>query len=83
MPESLIDPAKAFSYKASKTALNAYTVHLAHELLDEYHVNSAQTSWVNTEHGGSHAPMELSEGGITSVLLAHSQMMVLVAVCKI
>ena len=34
MENSPIDPAKAFAYNASKTALNAYTIHLAHELKD-------------------------------------------------
>ena len=34
MPNSPIDPAKAFAYNASKTALNTYTVHLARELRD-------------------------------------------------
>lgn len=71
MPNSPIDPAKAFAYNASKTALNAYTVHLAHELRDtNIKVNSAHPGWVKTELGGSNAPMELADGGKTSVLLA-------------
>jgi NAD(P)-dependent dehydrogenase (short-subunit alcohol dehydrogenase family) len=71
MPNSPIDPAKAFAYNASKTALNAYTVHLAHELRDtNIKVNSAHPGWVKTELGGSNAPMELVDGGKTSVLLA-------------
>lgn len=71
MPNSLIHPAKAFAYNASKTALNAYTVHLAHELRDtNIKVNSAHPGWVKTELGGSNAPMELADGGKTSVLLA-------------
>jgi len=71
MPNSPIDPAKAFAYNASKTALNAYTVHLAHELRDtNIKVNSAHPGWVKTELGGSSAPMELADGGKTSVLLA-------------
>ena len=70
-PNSPIDPAKAFAYNASKTALNAYTVHLAHELRDtNIKVNSAHPGWVKTELGGSSAPMELADGGKTSVLLA-------------
>jgi NAD(P)-dependent dehydrogenase (short-subunit alcohol dehydrogenase family) len=71
MPNSPIDPAKAFAYNASKTALNAYTVHLAHELRDtNIKVNSAHPGWVKTELGGSNAPMELADGGKTSVQLA-------------
>ncbi|HSH73938.1 MAG TPA: SDR family oxidoreductase [Methylophilaceae bacterium] len=71
MPNSPINPAKAFAYNASKTALNAYTVHLAHELKDSnIKVNSAHPGWVKTELGGEHAPMEVAESGKTSVLLA-------------
>jgi len=71
MPNSPIDPAKAFAYNASKTALNVYTVHLAHELRDtNIKVNSAHPGWVKTELGGDSAPMELEEGGKTSVQLA-------------
>jgi NAD(P)-dependent dehydrogenase (short-subunit alcohol dehydrogenase family) len=71
MPNSPIDPAKAFAYNASKTALNAYTVHLAHELRDtNIKVNSAHPGWVKTELGGDSAPMELEEGCKTSVQLA-------------
>ena len=71
MPNSPIAPAKAFAYNASKTALNAYTVHLGHELRDtNIKVNSAHPGWVKTELGGSNAPMELADGGKTSVLLA-------------
>ena len=71
MPNSPIDPAKAFAYNASKTALNAYTVHLAHELKETaIKVNSAHPGWVKTELGGEHAPMEVAESGKTSVELA-------------
>ena len=62
---------KGFAYDASKTALNAFTVHLAHDLRDtKIKVNSAHPGWVKTAMGGSSAPMEVSEGGKTSVLLA-------------
>jgi NAD(P)-dependent dehydrogenase (short-subunit alcohol dehydrogenase family) len=71
MPNSPIDPAKAFAYNASKTALNAYTVHLAHELRDtNIKVNSAHPGWVKTDLGGPHAPMEVADSGKTSVYLA-------------
>ena len=56
---------------ASKTALNAYTVHLAYELRNtKIKVNSAHPGWVKTDMGGDQAPMEISEGGKTSVALA-------------
>lgn len=71
MPNSPIEPAKSFAYNASKTALNAYTIHLAHELRDtNIKVNSAHPGWVKTDLGGDSAPMELEEGGKTSVQLA-------------
>lgn len=71
MPNSPIDPAKAFAYNASKTALNVYTVHLAHELRDtNIKVNSAHPGWVKTELGGEHAPMEIADSYKTSLHLA-------------
>lgn len=71
MPNSPIDPAKAFAYNASKTALNVYTIHLAHELRDtNIKVNSAHPGWVKTELGGEHAPMEIADSYKTSVYLA-------------
>ena len=60
-PNSPIYHAKSFAYDASKTALNAYTIHLAHELRDtSIKVNSAHPGWVKTDMGGPQAPMELS-----------------------
>lgn len=70
-PSSGIYDKKAFAYDASKTALNAFTVHLAQELrATKIKVNSAHPGWVQTELGGSAAPLSLSEGGKTSVQLA-------------
>lgn len=70
-PKSPIYDAKSFAYDASKTALNAFTVHLAHELRGtNIKVNSAHPGWVKTDMGGDQAPMELSEGAKTSVELA-------------
>jgi NAD(P)-dependent dehydrogenase (short-subunit alcohol dehydrogenase family) len=70
-PKSPIYNAKSFAYDASKTALNAFTVHLAYELRDtKIKVNSAHPGWVKTDMGGEQAPMELAEGSKTSVELA-------------
>jgi NAD(P)-dependent dehydrogenase (short-subunit alcohol dehydrogenase family) len=70
-PKSPIYNAKSFAYDASKTALNAFTVHLAHELRGtKIKVNSAHPGWVKTEMGGEQAPMELADGAKTSVALA-------------
>jgi len=71
MPNSPIDPLKAFAYNASKAALNVYTIHLAHELREtSIKVNSAHPGWVKTELGGPNAPMEVADSGKTSVHLA-------------
>ena len=70
-PGSPIAQSKALGYNASKTALNAFTVHLAAELAGtSIKVNSAHPGWVKTELGGEHAPMELADGAKTSVRLA-------------
>jgi len=70
-PSSGIYDKKAFGYDASKTALNAFTVHLAQALCGTpIKVNSAHPGWVKTDMGGSAAPMEVAEGGKTSVQLA-------------
>lgn len=70
-PSSVIYDTKPFAYDGSKTALNAFTVHLAHELRGtNIKVNSAHPGWVRTELGGSAAPLDLAEGGKTSVQLA-------------
>jgi NAD(P)-dependent dehydrogenase (short-subunit alcohol dehydrogenase family) len=70
-PGSPIYDAKSFAYDASKSALNAFTIHLAYELRGtNIKVNSAHPGWVKTDMGGSQAPMELAEGGKTSFALA-------------
>jgi NAD(P)-dependent dehydrogenase (short-subunit alcohol dehydrogenase family) len=70
-PTSSIYPHKVFAYDASKTALNAFTVHLAHELRDTpIKVNSAHPGWVKTDMGGAGADLDISEGGKTSAWLA-------------
>ena len=70
-PKSPIYNAKSFAYDASKTALNAFTIHLAYELREtNVKVNSAHPGWVKTDMGGQSATLELSEGGKTSAALA-------------
>jgi NAD(P)-dependent dehydrogenase (short-subunit alcohol dehydrogenase family) len=70
-PTSPIYNMKAFAYDASKTALNAFTIHLAHELrATSIKVNSAHPGWVKTDMGGPAAPLEVAEGAKTSVELA-------------
>ena len=70
-PTSWIYNLKTFAYGSSKTALNAFTVCLAHELRDtNIKVNSADPGWVKTDMGGPDALLEVSEGGKSSVRLA-------------
>jgi NAD(P)-dependent dehydrogenase (short-subunit alcohol dehydrogenase family) len=62
---------KPLAYDASKTALNAFTVHLAHELKDTpIKVNAADPGWVKTDMGSDAAPLEVEDGAKTSVWLA-------------
>jgi len=69
--DSPITPAKELAYNASKTALNAFTIHLAIELKDtNIKVNSGHPGWVKTELGGPNAPMEVEESYKTSLRLA-------------
>ena len=70
-PKSDIYDVKMFGYDVSKTALNSFTIHLAHELKDTaIKVNSAHPGWVKTDMGTEIAPMELVDGAKTSVMLA-------------
>lgn len=70
-PNSFIYNFKSVAYDTSKTAVNAFTVHLAHELKDtNIKVNTAHPGWVKTELGGEGAPMEIVDGAKTSVQLA-------------
>jgi NAD(P)-dependent dehydrogenase (short-subunit alcohol dehydrogenase family) len=70
-PKSPIANFKNIAYDSSKSALNAYTIHLAHELKDTaIKVNSAHPGWVKTEMGTDAAPMEIPDGAKTSVALA-------------
>ncbi|MBC7772215.1 MAG: SDR family oxidoreductase [Pyrinomonadaceae bacterium] len=70
-PNSGIYNAKMLAYDASKSALNMFTNHLAHELKSTpIKVNAAHPGWVKTDMGGSDAPMDLVDGAKTSVWLA-------------
>jgi NAD(P)-dependent dehydrogenase (short-subunit alcohol dehydrogenase family) len=70
-PGSPVYDAKLPAYDVSKSAVNAYTVHLAWELKDTpIKVNAAHPGWVKTEMGGEGATMEIQDGAKTSVALA-------------
>ncbi|MCA0361523.1 MAG: SDR family oxidoreductase [Armatimonadetes bacterium] len=70
-PGSPIYDFKAPAYDASKTTVNAFTVHLAYSLRNTpIKVNAAHPGWVKTDMGGEGAPMEIVDGAKTSVALA-------------
>ncbi len=67
-PKSL---GKTLAYDASKSALNAYTIHLAAALGDtKIKVNSAHPGWVKTDMGTDAALLDVEEGAKTEVTLA-------------
>lgn len=69
--KSPIYNSKPLAYNASKTALNAFTVHLAHALRGtKIKVNSAHPGWVKTDMGTDAAPMNVEDGAKTTVALA-------------
>lgn len=62
---------RQFAYNASKTAVNAFTIHLAKTLADTpIKVNAAHPGWVRTAMGGDNAELGIEEGAQTSVDLA-------------
>lgn len=71
-----VDPSSAFynfkipAYNISKSALNAWTIHLGYELRDtSIKVNAAHPGFVKTDLHGVDAPMSPAEGAQTSVRL--------------
>lgn len=70
-PGSPIYDFKVPAYDSSKSAVNAWTVHLAYELRDTpIKVNAAHPGYVKTDMGGAGATMEIVDGAKTSVALA-------------
>ena len=62
---------RQLAYNTSKTALNAFTIHLARTLEDtDIKVNAAHPGWVRTNMGGEDAELSIEEGAATSVMLA-------------
>ena len=61
---------KQLAYDSSKTAVNAFTVHLAHELKDtQIKVNSAHPGLVKTDMGTVDGELTIDEGAATPVWL--------------
>lgn len=70
---SMTDPVGGWSpaYCISKSALNALTRHLAHELAARnISVNAYCPGWVRTDMGGKSAPRSVKQGADTAVWLA-------------
>lgn len=62
---------KPYAYSASKTALNQFTVFLAHALREtKVKVNAANPGWVQTSIGSDQAPLTPEEGAKTGVAFA-------------
>ena len=62
---------KPYAYSASKTALNQFTVFLAHALREtNIKVNAANPGWVKTSIGSAQAPLTPEDGAKTGVALA-------------
>lgn len=69
-PEAKMGDLKPFAYDSSKTALNAFTVHLAHALRDtKIKVNSAHPGAVLTD-ANPYGTLSVADGARTAVLLA-------------
>jgi len=70
-PESFIYDFKIPAYNVSKSAVNAWTVQLAHELRDStVKVNTIHPGYVKTDMNKGEGEIEVAEGARTSVRLA-------------
>lgn len=73
-PKGPLSATKPFAYNASKSAFNAFTLHLSSALSESgIAVNSAHPGWVKTDMGGEYAPMGIAEGAQSIVDLALPQ----------
>ena len=62
---------KPYAYSASKTALNQFTVFLAHALSQtKVKVNAGSPGWVKTSIGSDQAPLTPEQGAETGIALA-------------
>lgn len=65
---------KPLAYDASKSALNAFTIHLAKAMQSKgIAVNSVHPGWVATDMGTENAPMSIPEGAKTLVDMANDK----------
>jgi NAD(P)-dependent dehydrogenase (short-subunit alcohol dehydrogenase family) len=70
-PKSGVFGMLTMGYNASKSAVNMFTVNLAHELKKTaIKVNAAHPGWVKTDMGTDAAPMVVEDGVKTTVWLA-------------
>ncbi|KAB7763457.1 SDR family oxidoreductase [Xanthomonas maliensis] len=70
-PGSPIYDFKLAAYDASKSALNSWTVHLAHELRDTaIKVNTVHPGYVKTDMNNGVGELEIADGARSSVLMA-------------
>jgi len=70
-PSSPIYDFKIPAYDTSKTAINAWTIHLAHELRDTgIKVNAIHPGYVRTDMNGGAGAIDVEEGARSSVAMA-------------
>ncbi|QWT19497.1 SDR family oxidoreductase [Bacillus sp. NP157] len=70
-PSSSIYGFKIPAYNVSKTAVNAWTIHLAYELRDTpVKVNAIHPGYVQTEMNGGHGEIDVPTGAKSSVQMA-------------
>lgn len=70
-PDSAVYHYKLPAYNASKSAVNAWTVHLAYELRDTpIRVNAVDPGYVRTDMNGGAGQLDVTEGAETSIALA-------------